>query len=101
MSRAVGAAVAFALLLTACGEGPLGTDEANWCRAYVTPNQIALTAADMGIDVDQALTEANIAFDLEGAFTTNPLAPIEAFWEVMEEDDGYRAVCRALYAENA
>ena len=62
------------LVLGACGDGALTTDQANWCRAYVTPGQIALTAVDLGIDVDAALTEANIAFDLEGVFSTKTVA---------------------------
>ena len=95
------ALAAIALLLAGCGEAELTRDEANWCRAYVTPNQISLQAAAMGIDIDPALTEANIAYDLEGLVSSDPIAPFDAFWDVMEADDGYRTVCRTMYEENA
>lgn len=92
-------AVALAVVFAACsGVDPLTEEEALWCRVYVPPFLIEAEAQEMGVDIDAAISEAQIAFDLEGIIGADPMAQMNAFYEVVEEDDGYVEVCRSIFA---
>lgn len=97
--RALAPAVALAILLAACGGvEPLTDDEALWCRVFVPPFLIQAEAQEMGIDIEIAMTDAQIAYDLEGIIGADPVAQMLAFYEAIEPDEGYLDVCRSVFA---
>lgn len=95
--RTGGVMIAALLLVAACGGGiePLSTAEAQWCRSTLPGFMLVERGESIGVDlteVVQAAQEAEAEVEAAGGDIE---ARMNAFFEVLEADDGYIELCRS------